>query len=30
MEKSLGAVKALQHRGVASLQRILLDNQDPS
>lgn len=30
MEKSLGAVKALQHRGVASLQRILLENQDPS
>lgn len=30
MEKSLGAVKALQHRGIASLQRILLENQDPS
>jgi len=30
MEKTLGAVKALQHRGVASLQRILLENQDSS
>jgi RNA polymerase sigma-70 factor (ECF subfamily) len=30
MEKSIGAVKALQHRGVASLQRILIDGQDPS
>ncbi len=30
MEKSLGAVKALQHRGVESLQRILLESQDPS
>jgi RNA polymerase sigma-70 factor (ECF subfamily) len=29
MDKSLGAVKALQHRGVASLQRILVDHQDP-
>jgi RNA polymerase sigma-70 factor (ECF subfamily) len=31
MEKSLGAVKALQHRGVAALQRILLegDNTKP-
>ena len=29
MEKSLGAVKALQHRGVASLQRILLEGEDP-
>ena len=27
MEKSLGAVKALQHRGLAALQRILLDDQ---
>jgi len=30
MEKSLGAVKALQHRGVAALQRILLTEEDPS
>jgi RNA polymerase sigma-70 factor (ECF subfamily) len=30
MEKSIGAVKALQHRGVASLQRILIDGQNPS
>jgi RNA polymerase sigma-70 factor (ECF subfamily) len=30
MDKSLGAIKALQHRGVASLQRILLEGQDPS
>lgn len=29
MEKSLGAVKALQHRGVAALQRILLEGEDP-
>lgn len=29
MDKSLGAVKALQHRGVASLQRILIDQPDP-
>ena len=29
MDKSLGAVKALQHRGVASLQRILIDHQKP-
>lgn len=28
MEKSLGAVKALQHRGVASLKRILLEGED--
>lgn len=28
--KSLGAVKALQHRGVAALQRILLEGEDPS
>jgi len=27
MDKSLGAVKALQHRGVAALQRILIDHQ---
>ena len=26
--KSIGAVKALQHRGLAALERILLDNQD--
>lgn len=30
MNKSLGAVKALQHRGVAALERILLENQDQS
>jgi RNA polymerase sigma-70 factor (ECF subfamily) len=30
MDKSLGAVKALQHRGVAALQRILLEGEDPS
>jgi RNA polymerase sigma-70 factor, ECF subfamily len=29
MDKSLGAVKALQHRGVASLQRILIEHQIP-
>ena len=28
MEKSLGAVKALQHRGVAALQRILLEGEE--
>lgn len=28
--KSLGAVKALQHRGVAALQRILLEGDNPS
>jgi RNA polymerase sigma-70 factor (ECF subfamily) len=28
MEKSLGAVKALQHRGLASLERILLETGD--
>ena len=28
MEKSLGAVKALQHRGVAALQRILLKDEE--
>jgi RNA polymerase sigma-70 factor, ECF subfamily len=27
MDKSLGAVKALQHRGIAALQRILIDHQ---
>lgn len=27
MEKSLGAVKALQHRGLAALQRILIDRE---
>jgi RNA polymerase sigma-70 factor (ECF subfamily) len=27
LEKSLGSVKALQHRGVASLQRILLEDK---
>jgi RNA polymerase sigma-70 factor (ECF subfamily) len=27
MEKSLGAVKALQHRGLAALQRILLEGE---
>ena len=30
MDKSLGAVKALQHRGVASLQRILLGEEGSS
>jgi len=30
MGKSLGSVKALQHRGVAALQRILLEGEDPS
>jgi RNA polymerase sigma-70 factor (ECF subfamily) len=29
LDKSLGAVKALQHRGVAALQRILLENSEP-
>ena len=28
MEKSIGSVKAQQHRGLAALQRILLENQD--
>lgn len=28
MEKSLGAVKALQHRGIAALQRILIFEED--
>jgi RNA polymerase sigma-70 factor (ECF subfamily) len=28
MEKSIGAVKAQQHRGLAALQRILSDNQE--
>ena len=30
LDKSIGAVKALQHRGVAALQRILLEGEDPS
>ena len=30
LEKSLGSVKALQHRGVAALQRILLENEEPT
>jgi len=29
MDKSLGSIKALQHRGLAALQRILLDNDSP-
>lgn len=29
MDKSLGAVKALQHRGLAALQRILIEGQEP-
>lgn len=29
LDKSLGSVKALQHRGVASLQRILLERENP-
>jgi len=29
MDKSLGSIKALQHRGLASLQRILLDKDPP-
>jgi len=29
MEKSLGSIKALQHRGLAALQRILLENKHP-
>ena len=28
MEKSLGAIKALQHRGVAALQRILIEDEE--
>ncbi len=28
MEKSIGSVKAQQHRGLAALQRILIDNQE--
>ena len=28
MEKSLGAIKALQHRGVAALQRILIEGEE--
>ena len=30
MEKSLGSVKALQHRGLAALQRILLERDQPA
>jgi RNA polymerase sigma-70 factor (ECF subfamily) len=30
MDKSLGAVKALQHRGVAALQRILIEKTSPN
>jgi len=30
MEKSLGSVKALQHRGLAALQRILLEEETPA
>jgi RNA polymerase sigma-70 factor (ECF subfamily) len=29
MGKSLGSIKALQHRGLAALQRILLENDQP-
>lgn len=29
MNKSLGSIKALQHRGLAALQRILLENDQP-
>jgi RNA polymerase sigma-70 factor (ECF subfamily) len=29
MNKSLGAIKALQHRGLAALQRILVDKKNP-
>jgi len=29
MDKSLGSIKALQHRGLAALQRILLENDQP-
>ena len=29
MGKSIGAIKALQHRGLASLERILLESEDP-
>jgi len=29
MDKSLGSIKALQHRGLAALQRILLENDLP-
>ena len=29
MDKSLGSIKALQHRGLAALQRILLENDPP-
>ena len=30
MNKSIGAIKALQHRGLAALERILLDGDDPA
>ena len=29
LDKSLGSIKALQHRGLAALQRILLENDTP-
>ncbi len=29
LNKSQGAVKALQHRGIAALQRVLIDDQNP-
>jgi RNA polymerase sigma-70 factor (ECF subfamily) len=29
MDKSLGSIKSLQHRGLAALQRILLENDPP-
>lgn len=29
MNKSIGAIKALQHRGLAALERILLEGEDP-
>jgi hypothetical protein len=29
MDKSLGSIKALQHRGLAALQRILLEEDSP-
>ncbi len=29
LDKSLGSIKALQHRGLAALQRILLENDPP-
>lgn len=30
LDKSIGAIKALQHRGLAALERILLDGDDPA